>query len=116
MRCISKSEHLPISEAKYAYNGESATAAGEETPPAALRHLKEVSKSNLNVARKNQAVTTTDYGFIDMPPLPSSSSSQEASRGERDAKGGNGLGDKSRITADEDMIAGEICLSDLIGS
>ena len=96
---------MSIPEAKYAYNGE-ATAAGEDNP--ALRpHLKEVSKSNLNVAtRKNhQAVTTTDYGFIDMPPLPS-----QDTRGERDAKGGHGLGDKSRITADEDMIAGEICL------
>ena len=90
---------MSIAEAKYAYNGE---AAAEDNP--ALRHLKEVSKSNLNVARKNP-VTTTDYGFIDMPPLPSSSSSQD-----HDAKGGNGLGDKSRITADEDMIAGEICL------
>ena len=90
---------MSIPEAKYAYNGEA--AAGEDNP--ALRHLKEVSKSNLNVARKNP-VTTTDYGFIDMPPLPSSSSSQA------DAKGGNNLGDKSRITADEDMIAGEICL------
>ena len=96
---------MSIPEAKYAYNGE---AAAEDNP--ALRHLKEVSKSNLNVARKNQAVTTTDYGFIDMPPLPSSSSSQNA-RGEDDAKGGIGLGDKSRITADEDMIAGETCLS-----
>ena len=101
---MSKSEHLSIPEAKYAYNSE---AAAEDNP--ALRHLKEVSKSNLNVARKNP-VTTTDYGFIDMPPLPSSSSSQDA-RGEHDAKGGNGLGDKSRITADEDMIAGETCLS-----
>ena len=93
---------MSIPEAKYAYNGE-AVSSGEDNP--ALRHLKEVSKSNLNVARKNP-VTTTDYGFIDMPPLPSSSSSQD-----HDAKGGgNGLGDKSRITADEDMIAGEICL------
>ena len=44
-------------------------------------------------------VTRTPTAF------PSSSSSQD-----HDAKGGNGPGDKSRITADEDMIAGEICL------
>ena len=95
-----------ISEAKYAYNGE---AAGDDTQ--ALRHLKEVSKSNLNVARKNP-VTTTDYGFIDMPPLPPSSQNSNG-RGEHEAKGGagNNLGDKSRITADEDMIAGKVRLS-----
>ena len=97
---------LDPSEAKYAYNGE---AAGDDAQ--ALRHLKEVSKSNLNVARKNP-VTTTDYGFIDMPPLPPSSQNSNG-RGEQEAKGGAGdnLGDKSRITADEDMIAGKVRLS-----
>jgi hypothetical protein len=48
-------------EAKYAYNSET------ESATATMRHLKEVSKSNLNVARKNP-VMTTDYGFIDQPP------------------------------------------------
>ena len=96
-------KYLPISEAKYAYNGE---AAGEDSP--ALRHLREVSKSNLNVARKNP-VTTTDYGFIDMPPLPPSSQNTHGRGSEHESKGGlgNNLGDKSRITADEDMIAGK---------
>ena len=65
----------------------------------------------MNVARKNP-VTTTDYGFIDMPPLPPSSQNSNG-RGEHEAKGGagNNLGDKSRITADEDMIAGKVRLS-----
>ena len=65
------------------------------------------------MARKNP-VMTTDYGFIDMPPLPPSSQNCHGRGGEHEAEGGaagNNLGDKSRIAADEDMIAGKVRLS-----
>ena len=92
-----------LAETKYAYNGEG-VAATDDTQT--LRHLKEVSKSNLNVARKNP-VTTTDYGFIDMPPLQHGSQSSRGRGGDEEAKGGGSLGDKSRSRVDEDMIAGK---------
>ncbi len=87
--CLKVSINFP--EAKYAYND-----AESET----LRHLKEVSKSNLNVARRNP-VTTTDYGFIDMPVTGGvGQRSQEHHRQE------SAVGSTNKAQNDEDIISG----------
>ena len=50
-------------EMKYAYS-ETESCASSRFPGSDLRGL---SQSNLSVARRNPPLTTTDYGFIDLP-------------------------------------------------
>lgn len=62
---------LFLSEMKYAYSDVDSCVSSSQAPPlnakmSSKSRLKELSRSNLNVALKNP-VTTTDYGFIDMP-------------------------------------------------